>query len=327
MASLVSTLQLLTPSQNGVAERLNRTLAEGVIAMLNQAGLPESFWGAAVNYLVHILNATPSSSTSKTTSFEVWKRRKPDLTLYRTFGCRAWVHVMKKDRTAFGSHTRKCIFIGFCDGYKGWKVYEPSTRKIFVSRDVLFDEKSFPGTSVKGSEDALVPLGIHTFWPEDNLDADIDAAAPDNPNPPAPPAPGPPAPGPLAQAPPPITPHQPPPNDDWLTPDWDADAYSPSWEDGKNRTGRALTQLTPPRYATNPPLPDPSHPRRVGERLHSPKSPLRSQAPRYLDVIPSPPQPHRPLPELWPLPQPLQPVRCAQAEPLVAQGSRPIQAG
>ncbi|KAJ2929055.1 hypothetical protein H1R20_g8038, partial [Candolleomyces eurysporus] len=59
-----------TPQQNGVSERLNCTLAEGVVAMLNQALLPLSFWGAATLYYTDILNATPSSSTSNTTSYE-----------------------------------------------------------------------------------------------------------------------------------------------------------------------------------------------------------------------------------------------------------------
>ena len=61
-----------TPQQNPVAEHLNRTLVEGVTAMLNQANLPILFWGQAVLYLTTILNATPSSSVAKTTSYEVW---------------------------------------------------------------------------------------------------------------------------------------------------------------------------------------------------------------------------------------------------------------
>lgn len=304
-----------TPSQNGVAERLNRTLAEGIIAMLNQANLPESFWGAAANYLVHILNATPSSSTSKTTSFEVWKGRKPDLTLYRTFGCRAWVHVLKKDRTAFGSHTRRCIFIGFTDGYKGWKVYEPSTRKIFTSRDVLFDETIFPGTSTRSTDEPPAQLNIHTFWPDDEPNIE-DAANPDDQGPPGPPAPDPPG-----QIPPPIPPPTPPSH-----PPSDHDGFSPSWEEGKNRTGRALNQLTPPRYATVEPQsagPSPGPSQRVGARANSPESPIRSRAPRYSDVVRSPPRsPPQQLQALQP-----RPVRRAQVQPLVARSSRPIRAG
>ena len=107
-----------TPQQNPVAERLNRTLSEGVIAMLNQANLPIGFWGQAVIYLTDILNATPSSLVSKTTSYEVWKRRKPDLKMYRVFGCQAFVHVQKKDRGPLDSHTANAYLLALTTATK-----------------------------------------------------------------------------------------------------------------------------------------------------------------------------------------------------------------
>ena len=50
------------PQQNGVAERFNRVLVEGITAMLAEAGLPNSFWGEALASLVHVLNRTPTST-------------------------------------------------------------------------------------------------------------------------------------------------------------------------------------------------------------------------------------------------------------------------
>ena len=153
-----------TPQQNAVAEHLNQTLAEGAIAMLNQANLPIIFWGQAVLYLTSILNVTPLSSISETTSYEVWKKCKPNLNMYRIFGCRAFVHVQKKDRGPLESRTAKCIFIGFDDGYKGWKVYNPITRKVSISWDVIFNESSFPGMCTTPSEGLTGTLPPHTLW-------------------------------------------------------------------------------------------------------------------------------------------------------------------
>ena len=158
-----------TPQQNGVAERLNRTLAEGVIAMLNQAKLPKSYWGAAVLYLTSILNATPSSATSDTTSYAVWHGKKPDLSMFRVFGCRVYVNVLCKDRKNLDPHTEPCIFIGFSDGYKGWKVINPATKKVFIARDVYFDETSFPGLSTQA--DPPPPVMLWDIWPEDEQEA------------------------------------------------------------------------------------------------------------------------------------------------------------
>ena len=48
-----------TPQLNGLAERMNRTLVERVRCLLSQSQLPRSFWGEALNTVVHVLNLTP----------------------------------------------------------------------------------------------------------------------------------------------------------------------------------------------------------------------------------------------------------------------------
>jgi transposase InsO family protein len=51
-----------SPQQNGVAECLNRTLKELLVAMLNSARLPARFWGKGLNYLHHVIVRSPSSA-------------------------------------------------------------------------------------------------------------------------------------------------------------------------------------------------------------------------------------------------------------------------
>ena len=86
--------------------------------MLNQAKLPITSWGSAVLYLTHILNVTPSSALSNTTSYEVWNKQKPDISRFRTYGCQAWVHIPKTERRNLDPHSQSCIFLGFEEGYK-----------------------------------------------------------------------------------------------------------------------------------------------------------------------------------------------------------------
>ena len=152
--------------------------------MLNQAQLPLSFWGAAVQYLAHILNSTPSSSLSNTTSYAVWNDRKPDLSMYRVFGCRVYVNILRKDRKNLEPHTNPCVFIGFSDGYKGWKCYDPETKKIVIARDVVFDETVFPGLSTKTKpQNPPPPVTLRDVWLDD--DAPTDAHKQDGPEGPA----------------------------------------------------------------------------------------------------------------------------------------------
>ena len=82
------------PQQNGVAERANRTIAEGVTAMLSESGLPASFWGEALASYIHVWNRLPTSAISKaTTPHELWHGTKPDVSHLRVWGCTAYVHV------------------------------------------------------------------------------------------------------------------------------------------------------------------------------------------------------------------------------------------
>jgi hypothetical protein len=88
----------------------------------------------------------PTSAVSKKTPFELWHGKKPDVSHLRIWGCTAYVHVQKDKRTALGSHMEKCIFIGYPDGYKGWKFYNPITKKTVISERAEFDERYMLGS-------------------------------------------------------------------------------------------------------------------------------------------------------------------------------------
>ena len=51
-----------TPQQNGVAERMNRTLVEAVRSMLSDAKLPKCFWAEALATAVYLRNRSPTNA-------------------------------------------------------------------------------------------------------------------------------------------------------------------------------------------------------------------------------------------------------------------------
>ena len=61
-----------TPQQNGVAERMNRTLLERARCMRSNAGLGEEFWAEAVNTACYLVNRSPSTAIELKTPEEVW---------------------------------------------------------------------------------------------------------------------------------------------------------------------------------------------------------------------------------------------------------------
>ena len=137
-----------TPQQNGVAERKNRTLKEMVNAMLSNSGLGHGFWGEALLTACYILNRVPTKR-NKATPYELWKKRKPSLSYFKVWGCRAIVRVPEPKRKNLGERGIECIFLGYAQHSKAYRfmVVEPnnyySVNSIIESRDAIFDEKRF----------------------------------------------------------------------------------------------------------------------------------------------------------------------------------------
>ena len=49
-----------TPQQNGVAERMNRTICDRIRCMLSHAKLLKSFWGETMRIAIDLINLSPS---------------------------------------------------------------------------------------------------------------------------------------------------------------------------------------------------------------------------------------------------------------------------
>ncbi|KAE9587788.1 putative RNA-directed DNA polymerase [Lupinus albus] len=72
---------------------------------------------------------------------EVWSGRKPAVDYFRIFGCISYARIPDQKRRKLYNKGEKCIFLGVSDMSKAYKLYNPSTMKIVISRDVIFDEK------------------------------------------------------------------------------------------------------------------------------------------------------------------------------------------
>ena len=133
------------PQQNGIVERANRTIEDGVISMLYESGMPPSFWGEAMASFIYVSNRVTSTSLQGATPCEAFYGSKPNLSHLHVWGCTAYVLIQKDKRPHgnLGVHMEKCIFIGYPQGYKGWKFYNPLTKQVLISERADFDERFF----------------------------------------------------------------------------------------------------------------------------------------------------------------------------------------
>ncbi|GBP23594.1 Retrovirus-related Pol polyprotein from transposon TNT 1-94 [Eumeta japonica] len=132
---------LYTPQQNGLCERFNRTIVEKARCLLFDANLSKEFWAEATNTAVYLQNRIVAATLDNKTPFELWTGSKPDISHIRIFGSTVMVHVAKEKRRKWDKKAVKCILMGYPDNIKGYRVYNPETRNISTSRDVIIIEK------------------------------------------------------------------------------------------------------------------------------------------------------------------------------------------
>ena len=156
-----------TPEQNGVAERMNRTLVETVRSMLIDAKLAQKFWGEALSTAVYLRNRSRTKAVRGMTPFEAWSKEKPAVGHLRVFGCDAYAHVPKDERKKLDSKAKKCIFVGYGEETKGYRLYDPARAKIIFSRDVVFkEEKGGETTDPEGEQYVELDLSHDEASPE-----------------------------------------------------------------------------------------------------------------------------------------------------------------
>jgi transposase InsO family protein len=117
------------PQHNGFVERINRKLMEEARCMLSGVRLGKSFWVEVVSTTCYLVNRSPSSILDDKTLKEVWNGKKNSLTHLKVFGCDAYVHVPKENKSKLDKKDEKCIFIGYNDGLKVYNLWNPKLRR------------------------------------------------------------------------------------------------------------------------------------------------------------------------------------------------------
>lgn len=146
-----------TPQQNGVVERRNRTVAAMTRSFLKESKLPSCMWGEAVRHSVYVLNRLPTRDLDGTTPYEAWGGKKPDLVHIKVFGCVAVMKILSVHVKKLDDRGRKVVYLGREPGTKGCRLYDPISKKIQVSRDVVFREKEFWVWENDTEQEAVIP--------------------------------------------------------------------------------------------------------------------------------------------------------------------------
>jgi hypothetical protein len=141
-----------TPQENGVSERMNRTIMDRARSMRLHASLPLQFWVYATDTIFYLINKGPSSSLDGIIPKEEWIEKKVNYSFLKTFSCEAFVHIDKQNRTNLESKSKKCTFIGYGVNYFGYHSWDYENKKIIRSRDVIFNENVMYKDQLQGKK-------------------------------------------------------------------------------------------------------------------------------------------------------------------------------
>ena len=100
--------------------------------------VPSEFWGEAILTAISLINKIPSSHTSGLSPFETLFGHPLDYSLLKVFGCSCFVLHPKVERYKLTSRSTICVILGYGEGQKGYRCFNPINQKLYVSRHVVF---------------------------------------------------------------------------------------------------------------------------------------------------------------------------------------------
>lgn len=111
-----------------------------VRSMLSAKKMPKPFWPEAVVWTFYVLNRCPTLAVKDVTPQEAWSGVKPSVAHFRVWGCVAHVHIPEAKRGKLDDKSFPCILLGVSEESKGYRLFDPKTKRVVVSKDVVFEE-------------------------------------------------------------------------------------------------------------------------------------------------------------------------------------------
>ncbi|XP_071700417.1 uncharacterized protein [Rutidosis leptorrhynchoides] len=131
-----------TSSQNGKAERKIRAINNIIRTILSQSGVPSNFWPHALQHATYLLNILLNKLLKNLSPTQLLYHRIPTYDHLRVFGCLCYPLIPSTKINKLQPRSTPCVFLGFPTNHHGYKCYDLSTKKIIISRHVIFDETS-----------------------------------------------------------------------------------------------------------------------------------------------------------------------------------------
>src|SRR6185295_4448568 len=130
--------------QNGKAKRMIRTTNDVVRTLLIQASLPPRFLAESLHTATYLLNRLPSTASPAPTPHHALFGTPPRYDHLRVFGCACCPNTSATAPHKLAPRSTRCVFLGYSPDHKGYRCLDLTTRRVLISRHVVFNESDFP---------------------------------------------------------------------------------------------------------------------------------------------------------------------------------------
>ena len=129
-----------TPQLNGTVERGNRTVTEGLMAMLAGSSLSKWYWPFAAKTFVYLNNRVPTRTLEWVTPYTVMWGKKPDVSHLRVFGSRGFALDGTKKQKKLQQRARPALCLGYNTNMRTYVVKWLDTGRVGVARTGRWNE-------------------------------------------------------------------------------------------------------------------------------------------------------------------------------------------
>ncbi|TYK30409.1 gag-pol polyprotein [Cucumis melo var. makuwa] len=166
---------LITPQQNEVVERKNRTLQEMARIIIHAKSLPLHFWAEAINIACHIHIRITTRSGSNVTLYELWKGRKPNVKYFHIFERTCYILADREYHRKWDAKSEQGLFLGSSQNSRAYKVFNNRTETVMETINIVVNDSEYTNKKIDDEEDETPKVTLApTSTPADVSKADIE---------------------------------------------------------------------------------------------------------------------------------------------------------
>ena len=133
-----------TPQRVAIAERRHRHIVETAKTLLHEASLPPELWSFACQHAVYLINRLPTPILNNESPYQKLFGKPPSYANLKIFGCLCYPWLKPYTKNKLDPKSTPCVYLGVSQSHHAHLCFDPVQSKIFISRDVLFFEQTFP---------------------------------------------------------------------------------------------------------------------------------------------------------------------------------------